>query len=276
MRTKLHQVVSNAAHYGVALDETVETINSELRRLAEDGHDVAEWMIPESKLTVSSGYRTLLSGENVPVRRMNYAEFLEYSSPMVAYLDREVARRRQKLTSKNLAPPNPPSDRSEVWVIHGRDEPLRKAIFGLLLEVRLNPIEFETAVTRSGSGSPIILDVVLREINNAPAIVALLSPDDYAELRDELRAEPKDIVEHKDAGFQPRPNVILETGMALARLRDRTILVTRGQLREISDILGVHAIRWDGTAQKRNALINRLNALGCPVDRSGSDWLGES
>jgi predicted nucleotide-binding protein len=139
----------------------------------------------------------------------------------------------------------------------------------------MRPIEFETVVTRSGSGSPFVLDVVLREIRRAPAIVSLLTPDDYAELREEIRAKLKDDEASKDAGYQPRPNVILETGMALAALRHRTILVTRGSLRAISDMEGLHDVRWDDTIKKRNQLLGRLLAMGCPVDRSGSDWLDE-
>ena len=85
----------------------------------------------------------------------------------------------------------PPEDSSEVWVIYGRDEAFRRTIFELLRSVGLKPIEFESAVKRSGSGSPFVLDVVLNEIGRAPAVVSLLTPDDYAELNEELRAEPK-------------------------------------------------------------------------------------
>lgn len=191
------------------------------------------------------------------------------------YLADEISERSDVQAGDNARAPTLVGDRSEVWVIYGRDESFRKTIFELLRSVRLNPIEFETAVTRSGSGSPFVLDVVLNEIGKAPAIVSLLTPDDYAELREDLRADPKDAEDHKDSGRQPRPNVILETGMALALLRNRTVLVTKGQLREISDILGVHSVRWDGTIQKRNALVKRLEAIGCPVNTSGSDWLGD-
>jgi predicted nucleotide-binding protein len=119
-----------------------------------------------------------------------------------------------------------------------------------------------------------VLDVVLGEIRKAPAIVSLLSPDDYAELRKDLRKEPKDDPAHTQAGYQPRPNVILETGMALALMRDRTIVVTKGRLRELSDVSGLHAVQWDDTPAKRKDLVQRLQKLGLPADTTGSDWLG--
>ena len=163
-------------------------------------------------------------------------------------------------------------DPSEVWVIHGRDEEFRRIIFDLLRKVRLHPIEFTEAVARSGSGAPVVIDLVLQEIQNAPAVVALLTPDDKAELRYELRPEPKDAPDNVQAGYQPRPNVVLETGMALAALRNKTILVTKDDLREISDILGVHTVRWRDTTAKRSELVERLRGIGCPVVTSGTDW----
>jgi hypothetical protein len=60
--------------------------------------------------------------------------------------------------------------------------------------------------------------------------------------------------------------------MALAALRDKTLLVMKGELRDISEILGVRAVRWADTIAKRIELVERLRGLGCPVVTSGSDW----
>jgi predicted nucleotide-binding protein len=276
VRTKLHQTVSNATHWASARDDYVLTINAELQRLADAGIDVKEWIIPESELKPSQGFRESPSGQHVPVRRMDYERFLEFVSPMLSFLDRETARRHAVAGKSKTEEVSLPEDPTEVWVIYGHDEEFRRTIFDLLRSVGLKPIEFDTAVKRSGSGAPYILDLVLNEIRKAPAIVSLLTPDDYAELREELRADPKDAEEHKDAGHQPRPNVIFETGVALAALRDRTILVKKGRQREITDMGGLHEVRWDGSVRKRNDLVGRLDAMGSPVDRSGSDWLGQT
>ena len=284
-RSNVSAIVQVALSHRDPHDEQVHAFNRELRRLLEAGFDVGEWLIPESLLRHWYGQKRLPSGEYVPLLRVTGEEFLQRANPAMEYLNREVAKRRregasrvdvQDASSSELEPVDP----AEVWVIYGRDEEFRRAIFDLLRKAGLRPIEFDAAVTRSGSGSPVVLDVVLREIGRAPAIVSLLTPDDYAELREELRPEPKDDEAKddeasKDAGYQPRPNVILETGMALAALRHRTILVTRGSLRAISDIEGLHDVRWDGSTKKRNQLLSRLHAMGCPVDRSGSDWLDE-
>ena len=53
-----------------------------------------------------------------------------------------------------------------------------------------------------------------------------MTPDEQAVLRPELHKTVPDA----DQTFQPRPNVILETGMALATDDARTILVSTGPL----------------------------------------------
>lgn len=257
-------------------EEQARVFNREIHRLIAIDLDMKEWLIPEEVIKPSYGKTELSSGELVQLKRVTAEQFFLRANPARAFLASEIERRRNKISIDDSMTNEPPLDPSEVWVIYGRDEAFRRTICDLLRTTGLRPIEFETAVARCGSGSPIVLDVVLREIRRAPAIVSQLKPDDYAELREQLCAEPVDAEENKDAGFQPRPNVILETGMALAALRDKTILVTKGQLREISDILGVHAVRWDGTPTTRNVLISRLEAMGCPVNRTGSDWLDES
>jgi hypothetical protein len=201
VRTKLRQVVSNATHWASARDDYVLTINNELQRLLDAGLNVGEWVIPESELLPSHGYHEPTPGHRVQVRRMNYERFLEYVSPMLDSLDREVVRRRNALAKDKPVQPSTPADPAEVWVIHGRDSAFRMTIYDLLRRVRLHPIEFNEAVARSGSGSPNVLDLILREIHTAPAIVSLLSPDDYAKLRPELRSEPKGAKKNIQAGY---------------------------------------------------------------------------
>lgn len=169
-----------------------------------------------------------------------------------------------------LSPHHP----AEVWVIFGRDLTLKDQIFDVLRKVHLRPIEFGRAVRRSGSASPFVLDVVLGEIRRAPAIVALLSADESAELRPDLQDKALEEEHRREAGYQPRPNVLLETGMALALMRERTLVVKSGHLRSITDIQGLHELKWDNSAKKRFDLVTRLEKLGLPVDKEDDDWIG--
>jgi predicted nucleotide-binding protein len=261
-----------AASHRDPWEDQVLDFNRWLRRLIDAGLDVEEWLIPEYLIQPSYGRRTLPSGQVVQLKRVTAEEFFRRANPALQFLAREISKRRSAQVGDTPMARTLPDDPSEVWVIHGRDEGFRQTIFDLLRRIRLHPIEFNEAVARSGSGSPNVLDLVLREVRNAPAIVSLLSPDDYSKLRPELRSAPKNARKNIQAGYQPRPNVILETGMALAAIREKTILVTKGELRDISDILGVHAVRWDDTTAKRIELVERLRGLGCPVVTSGTDW----
>ena len=55
---------------------------------------------------------------------------------------------------------NSPSDNRSVFVVHGRNEPLRKSIFEFLRSINLSPLEWTTAVELTGEGSPYIGQVL--------------------------------------------------------------------------------------------------------------------
>ena len=64
--------------------------------------------------------------------------------------------------------------------------------------------------------------------------------------------------------------------MALGLHEDRTVIGELGELREVSDYLGRHAIRNITTTRGLKAVAERLKTAGCPVDLSGSDWMDPS
>lgn len=159
----------------------------------------------------------------------------------------------------------------KVFVVHGRNMAARDAIFTFLRAIGLEPIEWSTAISATGSGSPYIGQALDAAFNMAQAVVVLLTPDDIAYLRREYAGG--DDNPELEPTPQARPNVLFEAGMALGRHPDRTILVELGALRQFSDVAGRHAVRLDNSAAKRNDLANRLRDAGCDVSTSGSDWL---
>jgi predicted nucleotide-binding protein len=158
---------------------------------------------------------------------------------------------------------------ADVVVIHGRDERVRESIFQLLRSVGLSPIEWNEAVHRTGSGSPYIGQILDAMFRDAQAIVAVFSPDERVELRRDLRSSPSD----ERAEWQPRPNVFVEAGMALAKDEAHTILVQVGTVRPASDLFGRHIPILDDSAERRNTFIQRLATAGCAVKLRGNDWL---
>lgn len=160
-------------------------------------------------------------------------------------------------------------DPRKVFVIHGRNELARKAIFDFLRSIGLDPIEWSQALTMTGKGSPYIGEVLDAAFGAAQAVVVLQTPDDVAHLHESLTfpGDPE-----CDPKMQPRPNVLFEAGMAMGRDEERTIIVELGAVKSFSDIHGRHVVRLDNSTQRRQELATRLRAAGCSVNTDGTDW----
>ncbi len=168
--------------------------------------------------------------------------------------------------------PSPkPSQRNPamVFVVYGRNEAARAALFDYLRALKLDPLEWSQVLDLTAMGAPYIGAALDRAFDEAAAFVVLLTGDELAKLVPAFVSEPKD----DQVRNQPRPNVIFEAGMAFGRHPDRTILVEVGPVSPFSDIVGRYAIRLDNTPAKRKALAQALERVGCAVDMSGDDWL---
>src|SRR5690606_7097662 len=131
---------------------------------------------------------------------------------------------------------------NKVFVIHGRNTKLRKAMFAFLRSIGLQPIEWEQALLMTGNPSPYIGDVLDVAFGHAQAIIAMHSPDDEGRLKDEFHGDNEKDYE-VNLTSQARQNVVFETGMAFGRNPERTVIVEFGDLRPYSDIAGRHTIR---------------------------------
>ena len=137
----------------------------------------------------------------------------------------------------------------DVFVIHGRDERLRSGMFEFLRSLGLSPMEWTHAVELTGKGAPYVGEVLDAAFSNAQAVVVLFTPDDLVRLRPEL-CSPKEPEHETSLTPQARPNVLFESGMAMARNPDRTIFVEIGGLRPFSDVGGRHMVRMDQFVQE--------------------------
>jgi predicted nucleotide-binding protein len=161
--------------------------------------------------------------------------------------------------------------KKDVFVVHGRDERLRRDLFSFLRSLGLNPLEFEEMAHLTGSASPFTLEIIEAGFQNAQACVVLVSPDEAVSLRSGLLRNG----DTNSPGFQPRPNVLVEAGMAMALQPKRTILVHVGEIREVTDLAGKNYVRLDNCPESRNKLLGRLKIAGCETKSHGSDWLTE-
>ena len=158
-----------------------------------------------------------------------------------------------------------------VFVVHGRNEPARLAIFSFLRSIGLQPIEWSQAVAATGEASPYIGTVLDGAFDAAQAVVVLMTPDEIAYLRDECSSDESD--PEREPGAQARPNVLFEAGMAMGRDPKRTVLVELGAMCPFSDIAGRHILRMTDEPERRKELAQRLGTAGCRIDIGGNDWL---
>ena len=179
-------------------------------------------------------------------------------------------RREAKKTPARVAAKKTKKDNT-IFVVHGRNESLRKSMFDFLRSIGLEPVEWEKAVLKAKGGNPYVEDVLRTTMENVHAIVVLLTPDDEAKLKDEFVQRGERSTEGKLLG-QPRANVLFEAGWAVGRFPEKTLLVQVGKLRGFTDIGGKHMLHLGNDASKRTAFANRLKKFGCKIDLDGSDW----
>jgi len=145
---------------------------------------------------------------------------------------------------------------SDVFVVYGRNELAKEAVFAFLRGVGLNPLEWEEVVTRKRhGGAPYIGDVLLPAIGKVCAVVVVCTGDDEFRLREEIDMSA-------EFSFQPRGNVLFEAGLALAEAEERTVFVHIGSLQLPTDLVGRWTIRLDELADEEREKEFRVKLHG--------------
>jgi len=178
----------------------------------------------------------------------------------------------QKVAIKPTVRPKKPGDGRSVFVVHGRNEKLRKEMFKFLRALGMRPLEWGNAIGEAKKGAnPDVEDIIDACMAKVQAVIVLFSPDEEVRLVEGLRSS----TDGDDYELQPRPNVIFEAGLALGRHPEKTLLIEVGDVRGFSDIAGRHMARLGSTLESRNDVVTRLRILKCVVDTSGKDWITE-
>lgn len=169
------------------------------------------------------------------------------------------------------------TDKRRVFLVHGRDGRLVNHLMGFLEALNLAPMEWDelvslTITSKGEGGNPSVMSIIQTGFETAAGCVVLFTPDDEARLRGPLHSmgDPKWEFE---LGGQPRPNVLLEAGFALGWDISRTLIVSIGSLRSVSDLAGMHIARLDNSPGARNAVAQRLLGIGLSVETEGTRWL---
>ncbi len=187
---------------------------------------------------------------------------------------------KQSATSQEKSTGNEYSDitidEKTVFVIHGRNLKIKRAMHQFLRAVGVKPIEWPKAKMSTHEGSPYIGKILETIFPKARAFIVLLTPDDEAKLKREFISSSDEDYEI-NLTPQARPNVIFEAGLAFGHAPKKVILVEfPGKLRPFSDTVGRHIIKFDGSVKKRQELLDMLHAIGISIDFKGNtDWQTE-
>jgi len=184
---------------------------------------------------------------------------------------KDRVQREEKKVSDEIKAPDP----KRVYVVHGRNEKAKTAMFAFLRAVGLDPIEWDEAVMQTKKGAPYVGEILDEAFDMAQAIVVMLTGDDVACMRKEYIKGDEPWYE-KILTPQARTNVIFEAGRAFGTHKDRTILVEleKERTRPFSDIGGRHVVRISNFAEKRKILVDRLKTAGCEFSIDGrTEWM---
>lgn len=159
----------------------------------------------------------------------------------------------------------------KIWVVHGRNLKATKAMFDWLRRIGLEPLEWNQTERMTENGSPGTLEIIEKGFESAQAFLILFTDDEEVQLRNELLEED----ESPQSGYQPRPNVLFEGGMAYAIDRRRTVFVELGNLRRFTDLAGINTVRLGVKPKTKdlNKLIGRLENANCVIDKNGDHWM---
>jgi predicted nucleotide-binding protein len=255
-----------------ALEDTLGLSRSQVnRRIAQesiDGH------LPRNLAAIS-----LAAKHRLPISRYASAEELAElrgSAPRnVAPPPPQVAPAISKPAGKKLVKSKVKATKdNSMFVVHGRDAKLNQDMYLFLSSIGIVPMEWDHAIKAAkGGANPIVGDVISQAMERVQGVMILLSPDEEAKIRTKFASTSDKKRGLHLKGFQPRPNVIFEAGLALGAHSDKTILVQVGTVRDISDIAGKHMVYLSNSFADRKRLADRLaSKLKFKVDLDGVTW----
>lgn len=162
------------------------------------------------------------------------------------------------------------SEHRRVFIVYGRNEGAYDAMVLFLRAAGLEPFSFNQVKNELG-GAQFIGDIVSKGISRAQATILLFTPDERAGLRQDLLGNKDD--EKEKMRWQPRPNVLVESGMALAYDAKRTLLVVLGDVSMPSDLHGRNLLSLNNSSKARSELREALIGAGCQVKGSFAELL---
>lgn len=151
----------------------------------------------------------------------------------------------------NLARDMPKSN--SVFIVHGHDEGAKHSVARFIERLGITPVILQEQINRGMT----IIEKFEDFASRAGFAVVVITPDDVG----------YPVGEEEKKAKRARQNVILELGYFSARVgRNKTLVLTKGEVEMPSDILGLVYEPMDGNEGWKVRLARELKAAGFEVD----------
>ena len=142
---------------------------------------------------------------------------------------------------------------NSVFLVHGHDEGAKHGVARFLEQLGVTPVILQEQINRGMT----VIEKFEDFANRAGFAVVLMTPDDYGY---SVNAE-------QEKKHRPRQNVVLELGYFAAKLgRDKTFVLTKGDVEMPSDVLGLVYEAMDRSEGWKMRLARELKAAGFEID----------
>ena len=189
---------------------------------------------------------------------------LMYRDVKFVLLDQLLKERNLRLhLSELISNANP----RRVFLVHGRNHTLKNKVQRLLTDgFGLEVVGWEDASDRVKTTRPYIYEIVMAGIELSHLTLVLFSDDEKVELREKFKSAPEK--SDKRERRQARANVFIEAGYAMGVRPRRTLFLEWTENPKVtfdipSDFAGIHSIRFNESAEKRDVLRRRLESARC-------------
>jgi predicted nucleotide-binding protein len=146
---------------------------------------------------------------------------------------------------------------TRIFIVHGSDPYALDQLRLVLYTLGLEPLVQKNV---DGRGMNLFQALMSNISSESDFAIVLLTPDDYGYKKDQTET---------DRLPRARQNVILEAGMALAKLgSERVAIIKKGNLELPSDLEGIIRLEFNSNVKEIAAKIaQRIGGAGVPVDQ---------
>ncbi|HMP08259.1 MAG TPA: nucleotide-binding protein [Lacipirellulaceae bacterium] len=149
--------------------------------------------------------------------------------------------------------PAPLPKKNSVFLVHGHDEGAKHGVARFLEQLGIAPVILQEQINRGMT----VIEKFEDFANRAGFAVVIMSPDDYGYA----------VGSEQEKKHRPRQNVVLELGYFAAKLgRDKTFVLTKGDVEMPSDVLGLVYEPMDRSEGWKVKLARELKAAGFEID----------